>query len=377
MSAAIRSSEYLVIGGGLAGSMAAMRLAAAGREVTLLEKERSPHHKVCGEFLSREAVMYLRSAGVDPLALGAAALRVVRLSAHRKMVEAALPFTALSLSRSVLDEAMLARAQVAGCKIERGVFVQGISRSGGRWRAQARGSDSWHAANVFLASGKHDLGGWERKGCAQGELVGFKLHWRLAPSQTSALRGAMELFLFSGGYGGLSLVENDVANLCLVVKRNEVRRQGAWPRLLANLQNQNEHLGLRLDGAAQLWERTLAIFPIPYGYVARHAHDAWRIGDQAAVIPSFTGDGMSIALHSGALAAQMALAGASASDYQRVLRGHLRRSMALSTWLSRAMVTRVGRTVAPFALAAIPAAMGWIASSTRIPQDALAVSPAV
>jgi menaquinone-9 beta-reductase len=372
MSAATRTSEYLVIGGGLAGSMAAMRLAAAGREVMLLEKERTAHHKVCGEFLSREAVTYLRSAGVEPLDLGAATLGVVRLSARRKMVEAALPFTALSLSRSVLDEAMLARAQAAGCRVERGAFVQEISHSQGMWRAQLRGGDSWHAEDVFLASGKHDLSGWERTGCAEGDLVGFKLHWRLAPSQTSALRGAMELFLFSGGYGGLSLVENDVANLCLVVQRNELRRQGAWPGLLANLMDQNEHLALRLDGAAPLWKRPLAIFPIPYGYVARHAQDVWPVGDQAAVIPSFTGDGMSIALHSGALAAQMALTGASASDYQKVLSGHLRRSMALSTWLSRAMVTRMGRSVAPFALAAIPAAMGWIASSTRIPQNVLA-----
>ncbi len=60
------SVENLVIGGGLAGSMAAMRLAAANREVLLLEKEREPHHKVCGEFLSAEAIHYLRQAGIEP-----------------------------------------------------------------------------------------------------------------------------------------------------------------------------------------------------------------------------------------------------------------------------------------------------------------------
>ena len=53
-----------MIGGGLAGSMVAMRLASAGREVVLLEKEREAHHKVCGEFLSREAIHYL-AAGRD------------------------------------------------------------------------------------------------------------------------------------------------------------------------------------------------------------------------------------------------------------------------------------------------------------------------
>jgi len=57
----IRNSiENLVIGGGPAGSMLALRLAGSGREVRLLEKEREPHHKVCGEFLSAEAVEYLR-----------------------------------------------------------------------------------------------------------------------------------------------------------------------------------------------------------------------------------------------------------------------------------------------------------------------------
>ena len=44
--------ENLVIGGGLSGAMAGLRLAQAGREVVLLERERKSHHKVCGEFLS-------------------------------------------------------------------------------------------------------------------------------------------------------------------------------------------------------------------------------------------------------------------------------------------------------------------------------------
>ena len=78
--------DNLVIGGGLAGSMLAMRLAAAGRSVTVLEKERSAHHKVCGEFLSPEAQQYLRQAGVDPLHMGAASIRFVRLSAKQKTI---------------------------------------------------------------------------------------------------------------------------------------------------------------------------------------------------------------------------------------------------------------------------------------------------
>ncbi len=89
------------------------------------------------------------------------------------------------------------------------------------------------------------------------------------------------------------------------------------------------------------------------------------------MIPSFTGDGMSIALHSGALAAQMFLAGADADQYHRRLGSELKRGMGLATLLSRAMVTDIGRALAPAGLRVIPQAMGWMASATRIPQDAL------
>jgi flavin-dependent dehydrogenase len=355
--------------------MVGMRLAAAGREVTLLERERAAHHKVCGEFLSHEAVEYLHQAGIDPIALGAIPIRYTRLSVRRRVVEAALPFTALSLSRYVLDEAMLACAADTGCNVQRGAFVESLADRDGLWHAQLRGGDSWSASTVFLANGKHDLRGLNREPCAQGDLIGFKMHWRLAPAQTNALREFMELFLFPGGYGGLSLVEGDAANLCLVVRRSALRKLGGWTELLANLRDENPHLGQRLQDAVPLWDRPIAISSIPYGYLAGRPNGLWSVGDQAAVIPSFTGDGMSIALHSAALAASMYLANESAEHYYRELHTHLSRRMSLATALSRAMVTSIGRSLAPLGVALIPQAIGWIASWTRIPQHAMLAKP--
>jgi menaquinone-9 beta-reductase len=365
------STALLVIGGGLAGSMAGLRLAAAGREVTILERERSAHHKVCGEFLSPEAVEYLEQAGVNPLALGAQAIRFVRLTAKQRVVESALPFTALSLSRCVLDEALLTHAAQLGCRVERGAFVESLINRDGQWHAQLRSGESWRAPTVFLANGKHDLRGLERKPGPHGDLVGFKLHWRLAPPQTEALREFMELYLFPGGYGGLSLVEGDVANFCLVVSRAVLRNKGGWPELLWAIQDENPHIAQRLRGATPLWERPLAVSSIPYGYLAGRPDGLWCVGDQAAVIPSFTGDGMSIALHSATLAAQMFLAGESAEQYHQAMRAHLKRGMGLATFLSRAVVTGLGRTLAPVGLSIFPSAMNWIARSTRIPEKAL------
>ena len=357
--------------------MVAIRLCEAGREVTLLEKESCAHHKVCGEFLSPEAQEYLRQVGVDALALGASTIRFLRLSSGKSLIETGLPFTALSLSRFALDEAMLARAAEKGCNVRRGTFVERLATEDNLWTAELRGGDLLRAQNVFLANGKHDLRGWDRAHTGQGDLVGFKLHWRLEPAQTEALKGFIEIFLFPGGYGGLSLVEGDVANLCLVVRRARLRLVGGWNGLLASILEANRHMQQRLQRAKPLWDRPLAISSIPYGYLGGRPDAVWRLGDQAAVIPSFTGDGMSIALHSAALAAQMYLAGASPDEYRRRLHAQLSKGMSLATALSRAMVTGTGRAIAPFALSLMPGAMRWFASSTRIPKRAVLAGPAL
>lgn len=363
--------ENLVIGGGLAGAMTAFQLSAAGRDVVLLEKERGAHHKVCGEFLSAEAVGYLRRAGLDPLRLGAVPIDKLRVSVKRTVIEAGLPFRALSLSRNLLDAALLARAGEAGCQVRRGATVQGLSRNGGCWFAELADGSTLSADNIFLATGKHDLRGWNRPPGRQPDLVGFKLHWRLSASETRALHGFMDLFLFDGGYGGLSLVEGDLANLCLVVRRARLRSLGGWPELLASLRNENRMVAERLAGAQPAWERPLAVSSIPYGYLCDAHNAVWPVGDQAAVIPSFTGDGLAIALHSGALAAEMYLAGGAPGGYLRVLKDHLKQSLQVAMMLSRAMVSRTGRQMAPFLTPLLPGPIGWIARSTRIPHTAL------
>jgi menaquinone-9 beta-reductase len=363
--------ECLVIGGGLAGSMAGLRLAEAGREVALIEREPGPKAKVCGEFLSAEAVGYLRQCGVDPIKYGARHVRQLRFSSAGRVIERPLPFPALSLSRTVLDEALLHRAKECGCNVIRGVTIEKLTRERDAWCASGDDGRAFRAAHVFLASGKHDLRGWVRSAGVQNDLIGFKMHWRLAMEQAKALAENIELIVFPGGYGGLVAVEEDSANLSLVVRRKIFQSMNGWADLLSHMRAASVLFDRRLDGAQPIWDRPLAISSIPYGYLAQATDGCWRVGDQAAVIPSFTGDGMAIALHSSALAVESFLTGGTVDAYEISLATQLQRGMKIATALSRLMASGAAPVLAPAAMMVLPLALTWIAEATRIPHRAL------
>jgi menaquinone-9 beta-reductase len=364
--------DALVIGGGVAGAALARHLAAAGRDVLLLERQPGPHDKVCGEFLSGEAALYLRQMGLDPAALGAVPVRRVALARGGRARGCALPFPAFSLSRRRLDEALLDAATAAGAGLRRGVAVRTLERGDAGWQARLDGGEAVAAREVFLCTGKHDLRGWRRPPGPQPDLLGFKLHLRLPAAQAAALADGVEIALFPGGYAGLQPVEGGRANLCLLVRQGRFAALGGeWPALLDWMTRHCPHLARRMAGATPLWERPLAVAAIPYGFVQRHSDGCWRLGDQAAVIPSFAGEGMSIALHSAALAADCHRRGDDAARFQQRLAEDVSALVARATLVSRLLVRGWGQGLLLAGLRGLPFALGASAAATRLPAAAL------
>ncbi|MBO1077959.1 NAD(P)/FAD-dependent oxidoreductase [Roseomonas haemaphysalidis] len=364
--------DALVVGGGLAGAALAGHLAGAGRDVLLVERQAGPHDKVCGEFLSGEAVLYLRQLGLDLAALGAVPVEAVSVARGHRSHGCALPFPALSLSRRRLDEALLAAAGHAGATLRRGVAVKALEWRDGSWRARLSSGEEIAAREAFLCTGKHDLRGWRRPPGPQPDLLGFKQHLRLRPGQAAALGRAVEITLFPGGYAGLQAVEDARANLCLVVRRGHfAARGGQWPALLAAMLAVSPGLSHRMDGAVALQSRPLSIAGIPYGFVRRRGDGCWRLGDQAAVIPSFAGEGMSIALHSAALAAQCYLAGSTAAQFQERLCRDVSALVWRATAMSRLLVRGWGQSMLLGGLRVAPGTLALAATTTRLPAAAL------
>jgi flavin-dependent dehydrogenase len=366
--------DVLILGGGVAGCAAAIALARKGRQVTLIEREPTPRHKVCGEFLSGEALEDLHLLGIDVASLGAVPIDNVRLAAARRAAQAPLPFPAASLTRKALDTALIAEAVAAGVRVEQGRSVQALARTASNlWQATLDNGVTRVAPTVFLATGKQDLRGYPRAEDPQ-RWVAFKMYFRLAPAQAAELARASELMLYPGGYGGIQPVEGGMANLCCVVQQPYLARAGnRWENFLARMQRDCPHLAMRLAGAEPLLAKPIAIAHIPYGYIRPTAQNGlYCVGDQAAVIPSFTGDGISIALHTARCAVAAYLRAEPAPLFQAKLRSALLAQMRLAEFAADGLNNSFARAVLPFCLRVWPGVMRVTAKLTRVAHNAAA-----
>jgi flavin-dependent dehydrogenase len=133
------------------------------------------------------------------------------------------------------------------------------------------------------------------------------------------------------------------------------------------------HLTRRLAGSEPLLDRPLAIARVPYGFVHKPnlTDELYRLGDQACVIPSFSGDGMALALHSAALAATHFLRGDKPHVYHAALARDVSAPIRRAMWLYRLGSLPIGPALLRHTIRLWPALLRHVASITRVPEQAL------
>lgn len=359
----MRRAAALIVGGGPAGSAAAIGLARAGIEAELVERTEGPHDTVCGGFLGWDALAALERLGIDPAALGARPIGRLRLVTAERRIEAALPRMAAGLSRRTLDEALLAAARRAGCAVSRGKSVRAADAQ--RRRIRLDDEEEMEGDVLVLATGKHELRGARRPIDLSTRPLGLRTALTAGPRLAQELDGVIELHLYDGGYAGLLMQEDGTANLCLSASRRRLKEAGAIDSLAARLAEELPALADRLDqGQASAWS---AVSGIPYGWRARDTEEGvYRVGDQGAVIASLAGDGIAIALESGAAAAGAIAAGTRAEDFQRRWASRARRPVGVGELLRRSAERGLPRSALMGAISWFPSIAPLAAKLTRI-----------
>ena len=115
-------------------------------------------------------------------------------------------------------------------------------------------------------------------------------------------------------------------------------------------------------------DKPVAVAGLSYGYLRAEpiGQAIHSVGDQLAVIPSFTGDGMSIALYSGMAAARAVLNGQPAEHCQRDLISRLRPQFRVSSAIGRMLETPVTCGISVVVAGLFPHVVSTVARATRL-----------
>jgi len=301
-----------IVGGGPAGSACAALLARAGRRPVLLERDRFPRQKLCGEFLSMEVQSLLKRIGcLDAVrALGPAAITSARfVSPSGRSVEIDLGAEAMGLGRAALDETLFRHAERSGASAFEGARVTRMNEDSGGVRLEiertlpdgTREKRRLLADRVVAASGRSLL--------RHSPFVGYKRHHAFLPGAESIaaeLRGTVEIHLFDGGYCGVNAVDGGAVNVCLLARSRVLKNlhrdpAGLLGGLSPSLRGRME--ALRPDG------KPLAVAQLGFTAKATSSGSVFFIGDAAGMIAPLCGDGQAMALESAVLLAELMIAG--------------------------------------------------------------------
>ncbi|HET9741198.1 MAG TPA: FAD-dependent monooxygenase [Terriglobales bacterium] len=278
-----------VLGGGPAGASAAITAARLGIDVVLIEAGKFPRHKVCGEFISAEALDLL--AGLlssTALIHEAPRIRESRVFVDGRKLALSVDPPAASVSRHRLDFALWEAAGKAG--------VTRLERARALWVKReddfviGLGDREVHAQAVIDATGRWSNLHPQPINRDGARWIGCKAHFLESNPASSC-----DLYFFEGGYCGVQRINDISVNVSAMVRADVARD-------LAGVLAQSAELRERSGG----WSP--ATVPVSTAHLNFHPprtslDGILLCGDAAAFLDPFAGDGISMALHTGRLAA--------------------------------------------------------------------------
>jgi geranylgeranyl reductase family protein len=348
-------TDVVIVGGGPAGSAAAIELARSGRSAVLIDKAVFPRDKCCGDGLTTLALRELESLGFEPadvsdwFDVSGARLR----SPSGREVELPLPdegrYAAVA-PRLQLDDALLRLARKAGVDVHEGqrfesleqvddTVVVGTPDLSIRARYAVAADGMWSPVRKALDL---QLPGY------LGDWHGFRQYARNVTGPASEhLYVWFEPDLLPG-YAWSFPLPGGRANVGFGVLRDGTRRIAAMSEQWADLLSR-PHVVEALGEGFELEDRHTA-WPIParIDEIALGRGRTLFVGDAAAATDVMTGEGIGQALLTGRLAAE-AIIGAGAVQpatalaiYEREVDYHLRADHRMSRLLGSVLASGWG-----------------------------------
>jgi flavin-dependent dehydrogenase len=288
--------DVAIIGGSLAGAACARELTRLGVDALAIERDVFPRDKVCGGFLSPNAVDRLDELGVLNRVREAGAVSVdhARITTDGALFQVPFKRPGLGISRRSLDHMLASSAPV-----QQGTAVRDVH--GLHVETDRGGID---ARVVIDAAGK--LSRFTRR----RTVPEFGIQYTEEESRGSCL----DFWFFQGGYGGGVTIEGSRSNFCFLIRRDALDQYLSKP-------------GRRVTG------------PLSY---ERLPGDVLAIGDAAGMIDPFCGEGIHHALDSAMIAARVVARGLREKRNNAEMRHEYEIEWA-RRWASKRRLTRLMR----------------------------------
>src|SRR5437764_15055 len=315
----VRRADVAIVGAGPAGAAVAILLAEHGLDVVVLDRAALPRPKICGEYLSPEAVRLLDRLGVLKAldASGAAALAGMRITApdgtsvvgrYRPLGEFR-PYRqhAMGVTRETLDGALAERLRGLPLDLREQTRVSDVIVEGGQvvgLRAEDRAQEALEVrARVIVgADGRHSVVA-ERLGCRRPHAL-QRLALVTYVRGLADCRELGEIFVDPPDYVILNPLAPDRVNLSLVVP---LAHATPWTRRFEDFMTarlrQPPHLARRLAGAERI-APIRALGPLAHRVTPPAAGGVLLVGDAGGFFDPFTGEGVFTALRSAELAGE-------------------------------------------------------------------------
>ena len=285
--------DLAIVGAGPAGTSCAITAARLGARVALFEAKEFPRHRVCGEFVSAESLEVLAGLlqdlpAAEALFRTAPVIGRMRLLLGERIIEASIDPPALSISRYDLDALLWEAARRAGVVAYLNCEVVG-SEGDGPFSLQT-GAGRVAAKALIIAAGRWSQFIPDRTVPPGPKWIGIKAHFQEAWTETYT-----DLYFFAHGYCGVQPVSKGVVNACAMVRSDR-----------ATSLEEVFKLHPKLADRAKRWRAVMqpvSTAPLIYRRPQPVRGNTMFVGDAAAFIDPFAGDGISIALRSGRVAA--------------------------------------------------------------------------
>lgn len=298
----MKNNEVLIIGGGLAGLTAAIHLSKLGLQVTVIEKNSYPKHKVCGEYISNEVEPYLNWLDLKISDLKPTHITKLEFStASGKTIKSVLPLGGFGISRFALDEYLYKKALENGCKIIQD-NVENILFKDNQFIVTTNNS-ILKSEIVIGAFGKRS--NVDQK--INRDFIHKKSYWLAVKAHYSGdfPNDVVGLHNFKGGYCGVSKVENNRINICYLADYKTFKQFKNIEEYQNSIVSENPHLRVIFEESSLLFEKPLTISQISFEKKQVVENHILMIGDTAGLIHPLCGNGMAMAIHSAKIVSEL------------------------------------------------------------------------